>query len=53
MEKLLKFLKDEEGAAGVEYAVLVSLIIVAAITFIITTGGKVTNAFSKIAGAAW
>lgn len=53
MKRLMKFLRDEEGAAGVEYAVLVSLIIVAAIGFIITTGGKVTNAFSKIAAAAW
>ena len=51
MKKLLKFLKDEEGAAGVEYGVLVALIIAIAIVFIKAVGTKVQTAFSSVNNA--
>ena len=50
MKKLIAFLKDEEGATAVEYALMVALIagvIVAAVTLL----GTNTNAtFNTIAG---
>jgi pilus assembly protein Flp/PilA len=51
MKKLLKFLKDEEGAAAVEYGVLVALIIAICIVVIGAVGGKVNNAFQKVNSA--
>jgi pilus assembly protein Flp/PilA len=48
MKKLLKFLKDEEGAAAVEYGVLVALIIAICIVLIKAVGGKVQTAFSTV-----
>ena len=46
MKKFLKFLKDEEGAAGVEYGVLAALIIAISVLIIKALGVKVQTAFS-------
>jgi pilus assembly protein Flp/PilA len=45
------FLKDEEGATAVEYAVMLVLIIVVAIVVIETLGNKVNIAFNAVADA--
>ncbi len=39
---------DEQGAALVEYGLLVALIAVVAIGFIVTLGGQVAQAFNSI-----
>ena len=51
MSIFIKLLKDENGAAAIEYALLVSLIALAAVTAIKTVGLEVSNTFSMIASA--
>ena len=48
-EKLVKFLKSEDGPTAVEYAVMVALIIVVSIAAITTLGTKVSTTFSDTA----
>jgi pilus assembly protein Flp/PilA len=43
------FVADEEGAALVEYGILVALIAVVAIIVIATVGNKVSEKFSEVA----
>ena len=45
------FIRDEDGAALVEYAILVALIAVVAIFFVTSLGTKVSEKFSGIAGS--
>lgn len=45
----MKFVKEEEGATAVEYAVMLVLIIVVAIAVIEILGQKVENAFDQVA----
>ena len=40
MEKLLKFVKDEEGATAVEYGLLVALIAAVIVGIVTTLGGQ-------------
>ncbi len=47
----MKFIKEEEGATAVEYAVMLVLIIVVAIAVIQILGNKVNNAFQAVADA--
>jgi pilus assembly protein Flp/PilA len=47
MEKIRNFFKDESGASMVEYALLVSLIGVAAIVAVTALGGGVIATFSE------
>ena len=42
------FLKEEDGPAAVEYAVLLALIIVVCITAITTLGNNAKNTFSYV-----
>ena len=42
------FIREDEGAALVEYAILVALIAVIAIIFVTSLGKKVSNKFSEI-----
>ena len=52
MQKLIKcFRRNEEGAALVEYGMLVGLIAVICIVAVTTLGTEVSTAFSKIASA--
>ena len=52
MKKLLstykQFRDDENGAAMVEYSILIGIITAAVITFIIAVGVYVTNAWSTL-----
>jgi pilus assembly protein Flp/PilA len=44
-----RFAKDESGATAIEYALIASLISVAIITAVTTTGTKVGNTFDGVA----
>ena len=50
MDKLMRFLKDEEGASMVEYALLVSLIAVVVIAALLVLGPAIANLFTGVAG---
>jgi len=50
-EKLVKFLKSEDGPTAVEYAVMVALIIVVSIGAVTTLGTKVSSTFPETASA--
>jgi pilus assembly protein Flp/PilA len=49
IEKVIQFLRCEEGPTAVEYAVMVALIIVVSISAITTLGSKVSSTFSSTA----
>ncbi len=55
MKSMLKgswrFLASEDGPAAVEYAVMLSLIVVVCLTAISSIGGKASSVFSKIANS--
>ncbi len=51
MEKLLKFVKDEEGATAVEYGIMVALIAAVIVTIVGTLGTQVKTAFTTVSGA--
>jgi pilus assembly protein Flp/PilA len=52
MHRLLqRFLRDETGAALVEYAMLVGLIAVICVVAVTLLGSEVSSAFSSIAAA--
>lgn len=50
-EKFRRFLKDEEGATAVEYAVMVALIIAVAIGAITLLGKNVDTTFTNVAAS--
>ena len=49
-QRLVKFLKNEDGPTAVEYAVMLALIIVVCIGAITTLGTNANNTFSYVAG---
>ncbi len=49
--KLRRFLASEEGPTAVEYAVMLSLIIMVCFAAISTIGQKTSSAFSKVANS--
>lgn len=51
MKFFKNFLKEEEGATAVEYAVMLVLIIVVAIGVVTILGNKVENAFNQVQNA--
>lgn len=51
LQLINRFRQDEEGAALVEYGLLVGLIAVICIVAVTLVGNKVSNAFSSIAAA--
>ncbi len=51
MERLKRFLKDEDGATAVEYGLMVALI-AAVIIVVVTTLGKNTEATFDTVGSA-
>jgi len=51
VEKLLKFLKNEEGASAVEYGIMVAAIAAVIITVTILIGDQLKAAFQKVANA--
>lgn len=48
MGKLLKFFKEDEGATGVEYGIMVALIAAVIIIVVQTLGTKVSKAFNSV-----
>ncbi|NLF72057.1 MAG: Flp family type IVb pilin [Candidatus Anammoximicrobium sp.] len=50
-QKVRGFLRSEDGATAVEYAVMVALIIAACVTTIGILGDDVNNTFTKCANA--
>ena len=46
---LFQFLKNEDGPTAVEYAVMLSLIIVVCVASITTLGSNANNTFSNVA----
>ena len=51
LQLLNRFRRDEQGAALVEYGILVGLIAVICIAAVVIVGTQVSTAFSKIAAA--
>jgi pilus assembly protein Flp/PilA len=51
MEKIKRFLKEEEGVTVIEYAVIAGLIIVASIVIITTLGGQIQAVFQRVSTA--
>ncbi len=49
INKLTRFLKDEDGPTAVEYAVMLSLIIVVCITAVTSIGRKASTTFTNVA----
>jgi pilus assembly protein Flp/PilA len=47
LQKTVNFLRDEEGASAIEYALLVGLIAVAIVAAVTALGTKVASTFSK------
>ena len=48
LEKIKNFVKEEEGASMVEYAVLIGIITAATILIIGTLGGQIRDAFQTV-----
>jgi len=51
MEKLIRFLKDEEGTSMVEWGLLAALIVIVCILIMGALGVKLQGTFSKINSA--
>ncbi len=51
MKKLIKFLKDEEGATAVEYGLMVAAIAAVIVTAVKLIGTNVNATFNKVAAA--
>jgi pilus assembly protein Flp/PilA len=50
-EKLHRFLSSEDGPTAVEYAVMLSLILLVCLSAVTTIGQHVNSAFSKVANS--
>lgn len=50
MQKIMTFLRAEEGASAIEYALLVGLIAVAIVAAVTALGTKVAGTFTSITG---
>ncbi|MBV2194393.1 MAG: Flp family type IVb pilin [Azonexus sp.] len=49
--KLIQFLRDEEGASAIEYALVAAMVAVALITFVKPINQAVNDIFQKIQNA--
>jgi pilus assembly protein Flp/PilA len=49
--KLHRFLQSEDGPTAVEYAVMLSLIVIVCLTAITSIGTNASSAFSKVAAS--
>ena len=50
MQKIMKFIKDEDGLELSEYAIMGALIVIALVAAIIVLQGSIIGAFERIAG---
>jgi pilus assembly protein Flp/PilA len=48
MDKLMNFLKDEEGATAVEYGLMIALIAVVIIAAVLFLGNALNNIFTEV-----
>lgn len=48
LNKIMKFLKDEEGASAVEYGLIVGLVAVAAVLVLATMGTQLSDLFQTV-----
>jgi pilus assembly protein Flp/PilA len=48
MNKLLRFMKDEEGVTAIEYALIASLIALAIIAAVTSVGSSIINIFTRV-----
>ena len=51
MQKVVRFLKQEDGPTAVEYAVMLALIIVVCLVAITTVGTNASKTFSNVGSA--
>ncbi|MHB8110705.1 MAG: Flp family type IVb pilin [Syntrophorhabdaceae bacterium] len=49
MERIKRFLKDEEGVTAIEYGLIAALIAVAIITAVTAAGDKIEATFNSVA----
>jgi len=50
MEKIRRFLKDEEGVSAIEYGLIAALIAVAIVTAVGLVGTNLNGVFNNVAG---
>jgi pilus assembly protein Flp/PilA len=50
MEKIKKFLQDEEGVTAIEYGLIAAGIGVAIVTIVFLVGAQLNSLFSKVSG---
>jgi pilus assembly protein Flp/PilA len=48
MRKMMRFLKDEEGATAVEYGIMVAAIAAVIVVVVYAIGGRVNTAFTTV-----
>ena len=48
MKKLIKFFKDEQGASGVEYGIMVAAVAAGIVIAAYSIGGKIATAFNLV-----
>jgi pilus assembly protein Flp/PilA len=48
MSKMIRFLKDEQGATAIEYGLIASLIAVAIVGVLLTLGPALRNVFLQV-----
>jgi len=51
MKQIKTFIRNEDGATAIEYALIASLIAVAIITAVQTVGTKVSTVFTEVGNA--
>ena len=50
IQKLIDFIKEEDGPTAVEYAIMVALIAVVIIAAVTLLGGRVRDTFTTVSG---
>ena len=50
-DAIIKFLRDEEGASAIEYALIAAMVAVALVAFVTPIRDAVTGIFTSIRGA--
>jgi pilus assembly protein Flp/PilA len=48
--RLIKLMRNEDGATAIEYGLIAALIAVAAVTIMGTVGSNLTSTFTTVAG---
>ena len=48
MKKIIEFLRDEQGASGVEYGIMVAAVAAGIVIAAYSIGGKISTAFTTV-----